>query len=187
MAQFFGLLGGNNDINVLDWSHIIQNLLNEATNDSKFIVTRTTYPWYYLLIHGIYPQWSCFVQTIHKAQDAKKMKIAKMQEGARKDVEQCFGVLQAHFGIIQNSYKLWKMDTIYEIMTTCVIFHNMIIKDERDYNFESLFDLANARQWQHGFTFQRYMEGISKLENTHTHLTLKSNLVEHLWAMNGLH
>jgi hypothetical protein len=33
---------------------------------------------------------------------------------------------------------------------------------------------------------QTYMEGTSKLENTHTHLIVKSNLVKHLWAMNGL-
>ncbi len=49
----------------------------------------------------------------------KKIKIAKMQERARKDVEQCFGVLQAHFGIIQNPYRLWQMDTIYEIDYLC--------------------------------------------------------------------
>jgi hypothetical protein len=41
-----------------------------------------------------------------------------MQEGARKDVEWCFGVLQARFGIIQNPSRLWQMDKIYEIMTT---------------------------------------------------------------------
>jgi hypothetical protein len=28
--------------------------------------------------------------------------FSKMQEGTKKDVERCFGVLQAHFAIIQN-------------------------------------------------------------------------------------
>jgi len=72
--SFFGLLGGNNDINVLDRSPIIQNLLNKTANDSKFVVNGTTYPWYYLLTHGIYPPWFCFVQTVHEPQDAKKIK-----------------------------------------------------------------------------------------------------------------
>ncbi len=64
-------------------------------------------------------------------------KIAKMQ-GAKKDAKWCFGVLQARFGIIQNLSRLWRMDTIYEIMITCVIFHNMIMEDEKDCHFESL-------------------------------------------------
>jgi hypothetical protein len=38
------------------------------------------------------------------------------------------------------------MDTIYEIITASMILHNMIIEDERNCNFESLFDLTNARQ-----------------------------------------
>lgn len=62
-----------------------------------------------------------------------------MQEGAKKDVERCFG-------IIQNPFRLWQMDIIYEIMTAYVIFHNIIIEDEKDCNFESLFDLANVGQ-----------------------------------------
>jgi hypothetical protein len=32
------------------------------------------------------------------------------------------------------------MDTIYDIMIVCVIIHNMIIKDEKDHNLESLFN-----------------------------------------------
>jgi hypothetical protein len=40
--------------------------------------------------------WNIFVQTIHEPQGDK------MQEGAKKDVERCFRVFQAHFAIIQN-------------------------------------------------------------------------------------
>ncbi len=86
------------------------------------------------------------MQTIHEPQDAKKQNFAKMQEGARKDVEWCFGVLQARFGIIQNMSRLWQIYTIYEIMTIFVNFHNMIIEDEKDCNFESLFHLAYVGQ-----------------------------------------
>ncbi len=90
-----------------------------------------------------------------------------MQEGARKDVECCFGVLQASFGvlqasfgvlqasfgIIQNLFRLWKTYTIYEIMTTCMNFHNMIIEDEKDYKFESLFHQIDIGQLHFDFTF----------------------------------
>jgi hypothetical protein len=69
-----------------------------------------------------------------------------MQEGARKDVEWCFGVLQVSFGIIQKLFRLWQTYTIYEIMTTCVNFHNMVIEDEKDCNFESLFHQIDIGQ-----------------------------------------
>jgi hypothetical protein len=69
-----------------------------------------------------------------------------MQERARKDVEWCFGVLQAHFGIIPNMYRLWQIYTIYEIMIVCVNFHNTIIEDEKDCNFETLFHLVDVGQ-----------------------------------------
>jgi hypothetical protein len=70
-------------------------------------------------------------------------------------------------------------------MITCVIIHNMIIEDERDCNFESLFDLTNVEQLQLKFTFQTHMEGTSELENSQTHFNMKLNLVEHLWVMKG--
>jgi len=117
----------------------------------------------------------------------KKQNFAKMQEGARKDVEWCFGVLQARFGIIQNLFKLWKIYKIYKIMTTCVNFHNVIIEDEKDWNFESLFHQVDIGQLQFNFTFYTYMEGTSELENSQTHLNMILDLVKHLWAMKGLH
>jgi hypothetical protein len=48
------------------------------------------------LTDGIYPEWSCFVQSIHQPQDEKRKYFAERQE----DVERCFGVLQARFTII---------------------------------------------------------------------------------------
>jgi hypothetical protein len=48
-----------------------------------------------LLVDGIYLHWFVFVQTIHEPQGEKRQHFAKAQEVARKDVEQCFGVLQA--------------------------------------------------------------------------------------------
>ncbi len=76
----------------------------------------------------------------------KNQNFVKMQEGARKDVECCFGVLQACFGIIQNLIRLWQIYIIYEILTASVNFHNMIIEDEKDCNFESLFHQVDIGQ-----------------------------------------
>ena len=66
--SFFGLPGGNNDINVLDRSPIVRYMLSGDGRHLNFTVNGNVYPRYYLLMDGIYPPWACFVQTIHKAQ-----------------------------------------------------------------------------------------------------------------------
>ncbi len=73
------------------------------------------------------------------------------------------------------------MDAIYDLMMCCVILHNMIIEDEWDQNLEPLFDEANVAHSKKGLTFQEYMEGTPKLENSKIHYNFKMNLVEHLW------
>lgn len=106
-------------------------------------MNRKEYPCYYLLVDGIYPTWSCFVQTIHKPGDEKRAHFNKMQEAIRKDVEWAFGVLQIRFAIIANPSKLWDMDTIEDVMQACIILHNMIIEDEMlEDHLEPLFDLG---------------------------------------------
>jgi hypothetical protein len=91
---FFGMSGSNNDVNMLDRSPLVTNMLQGPSKDLTFNVNRNQHSRYYLLVDGIYPQWSCFVQTIHSPQDEKRAHYSKMQESTRKDVEQCFGVLQ---------------------------------------------------------------------------------------------
>ena len=90
---FFGLLGSNNDLNVLDRFSLIHNMLTSEAHDMSFQVNGSNYDHYYLLTDGIYPEWSCFIQSIHKPQDKKMAYFAKRQEAVRKDVERCFGVL----------------------------------------------------------------------------------------------
>jgi hypothetical protein len=66
-----------------------------------------------------------------------------MQESARKDVERAFSVLQSRWGIVRNPALTWSTKKLWEVMTACVIMHNMIIEDGRD---DSIYD-----QW---FDFQ---------------------------------
>ncbi len=69
--MFFGLPNGNNDINVLDRSPLVANLLQGLVVDMEFIVNGKTYPNYYRLVNGNYPQWRMLVQTIHEPQGEK--------------------------------------------------------------------------------------------------------------------
>ncbi|KAK2654937.1 hypothetical protein Ddye_007989 [Dipteronia dyeriana] len=85
----------------------------------------------YYLADGIYPKRSKFVQTIHDPRGPKK-KIAMKQEACRKDVERAFGVLQPRFAIVAGPTRFWHKHILHNLMTTCIIIHNMIITDERD-------------------------------------------------------
>ena len=93
--MFFGLPGSINNLNVLDQSPLIIDMLIEVAANVSFQVNGRVYPHYYLLADAIYSPWSCFVQSIHQHGDKKRAHFAKRQEVCRKDVEHCFGVLQA--------------------------------------------------------------------------------------------
>ncbi|XP_045088213.1 uncharacterized protein [Aegilops tauschii subsp. strangulata] len=91
----------------------------------------------YYLADDIYPQWSTLVKTIPNPQGEKRPKFVQMQESARKDVEHAFGVLHSRLGIVRNPALTWSTQKLWEVMTACVIMHNMIVEDERD---DSIYD-----------------------------------------------
>ncbi|XP_020253760.1 putative nuclease HARBI1 [Asparagus officinalis] len=129
---FFGLPGSNNDINVLQPSNLFDNLTQGITPPAHYTIQGKNYDVGYYLADGIYPKWLTLVQTISKSEDKKKQYFAMMQESCRKDVERAFGVLQSRFAIIKGPARFWDKRTLHDIMTTCIIMHNMIIEDERD-------------------------------------------------------
>ncbi|CAM6084263.1 unnamed protein product [Calypogeia fissa] len=92
---YVGVPGSNNDINVVDRSPLLVDLLNGVMPDMFFHVNGHEYNMYYLLTDGIYPDYSIFVKTISQPGNPKHTNFACKQKGARKDVERCFGVLQA--------------------------------------------------------------------------------------------
>ena len=92
----------------------------------------------YYLADSIYPRWSTFVKTISNlVPGGKNAFFAKVQEACRKDVEWAFGVLQSGFAVVRYPAQTWLKDQIQEIMTCCVILHNMIIESEQE---EPVFD-----------------------------------------------
>ncbi len=172
---FFGFLSSNNDINVLDRSPFITNLLQGPAQDMDFVVNGNTYPKYYLCANGNYFQWSIFVQTIHEPQGKKRQHFSKMQEGAKKDMECCFWVLQTRFAIIQNLNKKWDMANIKSILIGCdVILHNLIIKDESNCNLEHLFDVgSNVSHLKQGLFFENHFQRTTQIENVVTRYNLE--------------
>jgi hypothetical protein len=45
-------------------------------------------------------------------------------------MEQAFGVLPAWWAIVHHPGRTWSLKTMHEVMTCCVIRHNIIVKTE---------------------------------------------------------
>ncbi|GJX04922.1 ALP1-like protein isoform X1 [Tanacetum coccineum] len=84
----------NNDINVLDNSPLFDDILNDIAPVAPYVVNGVGFENGYYLADGIYPQWAVFVKSFTVANDEKHSYFKKRQEGARKNVERAFGVLQ---------------------------------------------------------------------------------------------
>ena len=186
--MFSGLPGSKNDLNVLDRSPFIHDMLVGEAGDMTFEVNGQEYNQYYLLVDGIYPPWSCFVQSIHQPDDEKMIHFASRQEACRKDVERCFGVLQARFSIIRNPCQQWSLDTIVDIMFACCILHNMIMEDEHDVpRLENVLGTAiiDNVALHRGMTLDQFTTHTEEIENEDTHYALRGDFIEHLWALKG--
>ena len=111
---FFGLLGLNNDINVLERSPIFSELEQARASVVNYSINGHEYTMEYYLADGIYLKWSTFVKTIPSPQGGKKKKLlfAKAQEANRKDVERAFGVLQARFAIMRGLARFFDSETL---------------------------------------------------------------------------
>jgi hypothetical protein len=97
----------------------------------QFTVNGQTYNMGYYLTDGIYPEWSASVKIVPHPTDMKKQYFTKVQESARKDIERAFGVLQARWGVIHGPAYGWDRQHLSDIMTGCIIMHNMIVEAER--------------------------------------------------------
>ncbi|OWZ10423.1 hypothetical protein PHMEG_00016720 [Phytophthora megakarya] len=111
----YGMPAANNDLNVLERSPLLNDLVN-----------------------GIAPQ-----VNISPTQGNKCKCYAATEEAVRKDLERTFGVLQLRFRILPLPCKLWKVDAMNDMMLAMIVLHNMFVEDEmlfssqtQDYLFE---------------------------------------------------
>ncbi|CAL8993472.1 unnamed protein product [Prunus brigantina] len=65
---------------------------------------------------------------------------ASFQEGYKKYVERCFGILQARWAIIRGAARMLDDEVLRSIMITCIILHNMIVEDKYDYDALEVFE-----------------------------------------------
>jgi len=142
----------------------------------------------YYLSDGIYPRWATFVKTISLLQGPKARLFAERQESVRKDVERVFGVLQTWFAIICGPARNMDKGELGMIMKACVIFHNMIVEDERD-SYDLTFDYddvdnntpqPNVQQGHHP-CYAAYLRRVVEIHDPALHARLQSNIIEEIW------
>ncbi|EMS50835.1 UDP-N-acetylmuramoyl-L-alanyl-D-glutamate--2, 6-diaminopimelate ligase [Triticum urartu] len=137
------MAGSHNDTNVLQRSQVFARLAEGNSPPVNVTINNHNYDKGYYLGDGIYSQWTNIVKTIPNPVGEKKKRFAEEQESARKDVELVFGVLQSRRGIVRYPARTWSTKKLWEMMTACVIMHNMIVEYERP---ERIYD--------QGFHFQ---------------------------------
>ncbi|XP_019173883.1 PREDICTED: uncharacterized protein LOC109169455 [Ipomoea nil] len=182
----FGMPGSNNDINVLEGSYLFSNLANGISAPCHYVIQGQQYHTGYYLADGIYLKWSTLVQTIHEPRGPKKKLFAMMQEACRKDVERAFGVLQSRFAIVKGPARFWDKCVLHDIMSSCIIMHNMIIEGERD-------EQADIQGWKEAPTpevditrdeniiFQEFLARHRQIKDKEAHYALRNASIEHLW------
>jgi hypothetical protein len=91
--------------------------------------------------------------------------------------------LQARFKILKDPVRLWYKDSLNDVMTACIILHNMIVEDQRDevegidvvhddvdYNEDALEESS----------ISRYINVHTKIRDKYVHSQLRDDLVENL-------
>lgn len=191
---FFGVAGSNNDINVLNQSHLFVEQLRGEAPKVQYSINGRQYDTGYYLADGIYPEWPVFVKSIREPQlDTHKL-FAEKQEGARKDVECAFGILQSRFCILRRPARLYEQGDLENVMLACIILHNMIIEDEKDIeqvsldlNEEGSTYIVQEPTISHGQNpeMEDMLNRNIALHDRQKYKELQTDLIEHIWQKFG--
>ncbi|XP_071728866.1 uncharacterized protein [Rutidosis leptorrhynchoides] len=111
---YSGVVGSNNDINVLNTSSLFESMLNDNFTDIPYVINGVEYKRGYYLADEIYPQWASFVKAYSSAADPKSKYFSRKQSKARKDVERTF-VEDNGFNISDNN---WVYEPVQNMQTT---------------------------------------------------------------------
>jgi hypothetical protein len=180
---------------VLNQSHLFIEQLRGEAPKVEYPINGRQYNLPYYLADGIYPEWPVFVKSIHEPQTDKHKLFSQKQQGARKEVECAFGILQSRFGILRRPARLYEQGDLESIMLACIILHNMIIEDERDIEQVPL-DLneeANTYSVQAATIIsevenpemQDVLNRNIALDDRRVHKQLQSDLIDHIWQKFG--
>ncbi|KAL6279196.1 hypothetical protein ACE6H2_016077 [Prunus campanulata] len=145
----------------------------------------------------------------HSPQITYQINNTVYSEGYRKDVERCFGILQARWAIIRGAARMLDEEVLRSIMMTCIILHNMIVEDEYDYEATEEFEPdpmntsltriyerplgPNGHSLEHeplvrdGRFNNPMIDRYQEMQSSYVHERCQIDLIEHLWEMKGNH
>ncbi|CAL2265682.1 unnamed protein product [Prunus armeniaca] len=128
--------------------------------------------------------------------------------GYKKDVERCFGILQARLLIIRGAARLLDEEVLRSIMMTCIILHNMIVDDKYDYDAAEVYELdpmntaltriyerligPSGEPLEHkplvrdGHFMTRMIDRYTEMQSSYINERHQVDLMEHLWAVNAM-
>jgi hypothetical protein len=118
--------------------------------------------------------------------EEKYSRFAKEQVACRKDVERAFGVRQSRWAIVRHPAKQWSVQQMWQVMTACMIMHNMIVAEERDdtvYNQEWDFQGELVAPNPRPASFQNFLHVHHKIQDRATDHLLNKDLVNHIWIL----
>ncbi|GJW60614.1 ALP1-like protein isoform X1 [Tanacetum coccineum] len=133
-----------------------------------------------------YPQCHRLFKSFTVARDEKNAMFKRRQESARKNVERAFGVLQGRWRIIAQPVRGWTVNKLRRIMYTCIILHNMILKNQR-YAISEVGEIYICpqqnilRTWVERCAIRK--RKAKELRDKQTHSRLQRSLIEHVWAL----
>nr|GEX55767.1 protein ALP1-like isoform X1 [Tanacetum cinerariifolium] len=191
MMTFFEVTGAKNDLTVLNNSLLFDDLLDDIAPVAPFECNEVTFEKGYYLADGIYPQWSSFVKSFMVANSENNALFKHKQKTARKDIERAFGILKGRWHIICQPARAWTVNKLRGVMYTCIILHNMILKDQKFALSE--FDQQNyicpqaniLRTWVERCELQGRKS--KELRDKQTHAKLQRNVIENIWQQHLQH
>ena len=98
--------------------------------------------------------------------------------------------LQRRFAIVRYPTQSWSKYQMWEIMTCCVILHNMIIESEHEeqmFDTEPYYRQGPLTQVDHQLpaTWSAYLNMRQEIRDPLVHEQLQQDLVGHIWRPRG--
>jgi Plant transposon protein len=162
----------------------------------------------YWLVDGIYPRWSIFAKPLKAPTSLMERHYTSRQESVRKDIERCFGVLQARFNVLRVERKMWYKEDVIKEGMACVILHNMLVEHAKRGNLSEECDEHGVHMTADEIVHERYDECISQEDHFNLdtfssnttnclpfgdskycslldHVALQTALMKHLWDIHA--